>query len=66
MLFRKVFFAFLLLAFAPKAHANFDFNANCIKAYQNIIALKLNTARAIITDEKRKNQDAWIGGGYIL
>lgn len=55
MLFRKVFFAFLLLAFAPKAHANFDFNANCIKAYQNIIALKLNTARAIITDEKRKN-----------
>ena len=57
MLFRKVFFAFLLLAFTPKAHANFDFNANCIKAYQNIIALKLNTARAIINDEKRKHPD---------
>jgi tetratricopeptide (TPR) repeat protein len=37
------------------ALANFDFNANCVKAYQNILSLKLNTARILISAEKRKN-----------
>lgn len=35
--------------------ANFDFNANCIKAYENIMSLKLSTARVLINAEKRKN-----------
>lgn len=55
MLFKRLFFTFILLALLPKAYANFDFNANCIKAYENIMALKLNTARAIINAEKKKN-----------
>lgn len=33
--------------------ANFDFNANCLKAYQNIFELKLATARALIANEKK-------------
>lgn len=33
--------------------ANFDFNANCLKAYRNIFELKLNSARQIISAEKR-------------
>ncbi len=33
--------------------ANFDFNANCIKAYQNIFELKLGTAKALIAAEKK-------------
>ena len=33
--------------------ANFDFNANCLKAYQYIFELKLNAARQLITNEKR-------------
>lgn len=33
--------------------ANFDFNANCLKAYQNIFELKLNTARQLIALEKK-------------
>jgi len=35
------------------AAANFDFNANCIKAYQNIFELKLGAARALIAAEKK-------------
>jgi len=35
------------------ASANFDFNANCIKAYQNIFELKLNNARQLIAAEKK-------------
>ncbi|RZJ74755.1 MAG: tetratricopeptide repeat protein [Flavobacterium sp.] len=40
--------------FSPlSVFANFDFNANCLKAYQNIFELKLNTARALIANEKK-------------
>lgn len=35
--------------------AKFDFNANCIRAYENILSLKLSTARILIEAEKRKN-----------
>ncbi len=35
------------------ASANFDFNANCLKAYQNIFELKLNTARQMVAAEKK-------------
>ncbi|WP_299568523.1 tetratricopeptide repeat protein [uncultured Pedobacter sp.] len=44
----------LLLILLPfGASANFDFNANCIKAYQNIFELKLGTAKALIAAEKK-------------
>jgi predicted negative regulator of RcsB-dependent stress response len=50
--------AFLLLSFTLLpfiAQANFDFNANCLKAYQHIFELKLNTARQLIAAEKKSN-----------
>lgn len=52
---RHIFFSILtvLLFASPKANANFDFNANCLKAYQNIFELKLNTARQLIAAEKK-------------
>lgn len=34
-------------------YANFDFNANCLKAYQHIFELKLGTARQLIANEKK-------------
>ena len=39
------------------ASAKYDFNANCLKAYEAIFALKLNTARQLIANEKRLNPD---------
>ncbi|WP_316840994.1 tetratricopeptide repeat protein [Pedobacter gandavensis] len=46
----------ILFLIAPTAlFANFDFNANCLKAYQNIFELKLNTAKALIANEKKIN-----------
>lgn len=45
---------FLLFLFSPLTlFANFDFNANCLKAYQNIFELKLGNARALIATEKK-------------
>ncbi len=35
--------------------AKFDFNANCLNAYENIFALKLNSARQLIAMEKKRN-----------
>jgi hypothetical protein len=46
-----LFSIFFLFSF--KATANFDFNANCQKAYQNIFELKLNAARQLIAAEKK-------------
>ncbi|MNK38450.1 hypothetical protein D3C87_570400 [compost metagenome] len=44
----------LLVALLPfSASANFDFNANCIKAYQLIFELKLGAARQLIAAEKK-------------
>lgn len=43
----------LFLILPCTAFANFDFNANCLKAYQLIFELKLNAARQIISSEKR-------------
>jgi hypothetical protein len=45
---------FLLITLLPfGAAANFDFNANCIKAYQNIFELKLGAAKQLIAAEKK-------------
>lgn len=48
------YFLLLFLIIVPCAvKANFDFNANCLKAYQLIFELKLNSARQLISAEKR-------------
>jgi hypothetical protein len=47
LLFSALFF------FSLNASANFDFNNNCLKAYQNIFELKLNTARQLLATEKK-------------
>lgn len=44
---------FIFLFFPFKALANFDFNANCLKAYQHIFELKLPAAKQLIAAEKR-------------
>lgn len=47
---------FIFFLTVPSAlFANFDFNANCLKAYQNIFDLKLATAKALIANEKKVN-----------
>lgn len=44
----------LLFLFSPLTiFANFDFNSNCLKAYQNIFELKLGNARVLIANEKK-------------
>lgn len=53
----KKFFlsSFLLLALSLQSKANFDFNNNCIKAYQAIFDLRLGDAKTLIQLEKRQN-----------
>ncbi|MHA4893755.1 tetratricopeptide repeat protein [Pedobacter sp. PWIIR3] len=47
---------FLFAFFLPLCSAaKFDFNANCLNAYENIFALKLNSARQLIAMEKKTN-----------
>ena len=47
---------FIALFLLPSSlFANFDFNSNCFKAYQNIFELKLNNARQLIALEKKNN-----------
>jgi len=55
MLRFRVCLILVFIGFGQVASANFDFNPNCVKAYQNILSLKLNTARILISAEKRKN-----------
>ena len=51
---RPILFLFLFfLSFS--ARANFDFNSNCLNAYNNILNLRLSTARALIAAEKKAN-----------
>ncbi|MEJ5993974.1 tetratricopeptide repeat protein [Pedobacter sp. Du54] len=53
MQLRKKLFLLLLIQLPLTVAANFDFNANCLKAYQNIFELKLGTARVLIANEKK-------------
>ncbi|HEY0175057.1 MAG TPA: tetratricopeptide repeat protein, partial [Pedobacter sp.] len=46
-----VFILFIILPCTVQA--NFDFNSNCLKAYQLIFELKLNAARQAISTEKK-------------
>src|SRR6218665_2426505 len=52
---RTFFLSILLLFifFPSRVFANFDFNANCLKAYQHIFELKLGAARQLIAVEKK-------------
>jgi len=49
----KYLFVSLLLLLPGSGYANFDFNANCLKAYQLIFELKLPGARQLISAEKK-------------
>jgi hypothetical protein len=53
--FYSVLVLFWLLILPNVALANFDFNSNCLKAYDAIFSLKLTTARQLIAVEKRSN-----------
>lgn len=46
---------FLVFTLSYESQANFDFNTNCIKAYQAIFDLRLSDARALLTKEKQQN-----------
>jgi len=52
LLIKSTFFC-LFIILPNTVFANFDFNANCLRAYQLIFELKLNTARQLIAAEKR-------------
>lgn len=58
---RRQYLPYFLLLFAvcvvSPVHANFDFNANCLKAYQQIFELRLATARQLLAAEKKNNPD---------
>lgn len=49
--------SFLLLTFSSAVLANFEFNSNCIKAYEAIFDLRLDDAKALVQNEKRLNPD---------
>lgn len=45
------------LGISLPSKANFDFNSNCIKAYEAIFDLRLSDAKALIQNEKRVNSN---------
>ena len=51
------FFLFAFLLFPVTSFGNFDFNANCLKAYEHILSLRLVTARQLIANEKKLHPD---------
>lgn len=53
----KFFLALLFLFLPGSLFARFDFNANCLKAYQLIFELKLNAARQMVAAEKKVHPD---------
>lgn len=44
-----------LLLVSASVKANFDFNPNCINAYEHILGLQLNAAKGLIANEKKIN-----------
>lgn len=52
---RHISVLFFLALIPNIAFGNFDFNANCLKAYQSIFELKLPAARQLILAEKKAN-----------
>lgn len=53
MLKNLILFSILFLGLSINANANFDFNNNCIKAYQAIFDLRFNDAKSLIKQEKQ-------------
>ncbi len=49
------FWLMLFLICPISLFANFDFNTNCLKAYQYIFELKLNAARQLLDNERKTN-----------
>ncbi|NCD69343.1 tetratricopeptide repeat protein [Mucilaginibacter agri] len=54
---RKLFVLITLLFCFGQAHANFDFNSNCVQAYNSLLSLKLKRARTLIDQEKAAHPD---------
>ena len=50
-----LFFSLFLLIFHLKAHANFDYNENCIVAYKAILSLKMTEAKQLLQKERQQN-----------
>ncbi|MDB5011816.1 MAG: hypothetical protein JWQ25_18, partial [Daejeonella sp.] len=53
----RIYLVLGLFLISGTAKANFDFNPNCIKAYQHILGLRLNTAKGLLANEKKINPD---------
>ena len=51
----RILGAVAILLFPFSASSHFDFNANCLKAYQNIFEFKLPAARQILLQERKIN-----------
>lgn len=55
MIKKLLLITLLFLGFSHNSSANFDFNSNCIQAYQAIFDLRLSDAKTLIQNEKRQN-----------
>ena len=55
MIKKLLLITLLSLGFSLPSKANFDFNSNCIKAYQAIFDLRLGDAKSLIQAEKKQN-----------
>ncbi len=55
MIKKLVLITLLFLGLSLNSKANFDFNSNCIKAYQAIFDLRLSDAKTLIQNEKKQN-----------
>jgi predicted negative regulator of RcsB-dependent stress response len=49
---KKLFVLAICLLGCSPVFANFDFNSNCVQAYDNLLGLKLKRARVLIDQEK--------------
>lgn len=54
---RKLFVLVALIFCFGSAQASFDFNNNCVQAYNSLLSLKLKRARILIDEEKAAHPD---------
>jgi predicted negative regulator of RcsB-dependent stress response len=54
---KKLFVLAICLLGCSPVFANFDFNSNCVQAYDNLLSLKLKRARVLIDQEKAVHPD---------
>jgi len=54
---KKIFVLVICLLGCSPVFANFDFNSNCVQAYDNLLSLKLKRARVLIDQEKVAHPD---------